>query len=238
MWNLISKANLWTHPHIKNPYLNVMDIDFNEIVNFLNQDDFDVKKVDGFDRLLCNIMYNDIAPHATVMNTKLINNGSTVEETDQDSLTIIYNSSYKTYKHWFVEYLIALHIEMYSVDPFKHQWYLSDEKKHMDKTQIQIMCGISYGKVVDDLFPSEEEWEKFVNRIFPEDVKKYYTSFVSIYDREVNRKNLKKVVKSGFPKKKKALKILTNFLKETINLNTYLKYVLDNNLWPEIEKQS
>ena len=84
---------------------------------------------------------------------------------------------------------------------------------------------------------NSEEWEKFVNQIFPEDVKKYYTSFVSIYDREVNRNTLKKVVKSGFPKKKKALKKLTNSLKETIGLlDEYLKYVLDNILWLETEK--
>ena len=48
---------------------------------------------------------------------------------------------------------------------------------------------------------------------------------------------MKKVVKSGFPKKKKALKKLTNSLKETIGLlDEYLKYVLDNILWLETEK--
>ena len=235
MWNLVSKTGLFVHLKIKNPGLNVVDVDFNEIVNFLNQEDFDINKVDEFDRLLCDIMYNDISSFATVLNMDLVNI-NTGEQTEPNSLTIIFNSSYDTYKYWFIEYLIALHVETYSVNPFKHTWYLSDEKKHMDKTQNQIMRGISYGKVVDNLFPSKEEWEKFVNQIFPEDVKKYYTSFVSIYDREVNRKNLKKVVKSGFPKKKKALKILTNSLKETIRLNEYLKYVLDNNLWPETEK--
>ena len=236
MWNLESKVGLFVHPKIKNPGLNVVYLDFNEIVNFLNQEDFDINKVDEFDRLLCDIMYNDISSFTTVFNMYLVD-VNTGKQTEPNSLTIIFNSSYDTCKCWLIEFLMTLHIDIYSVNPFKHTWYLSDEKKHMNKTQKQIMLGISYGKVVYDLFPSKEEWEKFVNQIFPEDVKKYYTSFVSIYDREVNRNNLKKVVKSGFPKKKKALKKLTNSLKETIGLlDEYLKYVLDNILWLETEK--
>ena len=238
MWNLVSKANLWIHPKIKNPGINVLDLDFNEIVNFLNQEDFDIKKVDGFDRLLCDIMYNDIAPHATVMDAVwLKDDGTGEEETEQNSLTIIYNSSCDTYKFWLVEYLIELHIEMYSIDPFKHSWYLSDEMKHMDKTQNQIMRGISYGKVLNGLFPTDEEWDKFINLIFPNDVKKYCRSFVSIYNRTLNRKNLKKVIKTGFPKKKKVEKNIEKFITETFSLRDHLQYVYDNDLWPKTEKK-
>ena len=66
MWNLESKVGLFVHPKIKNPGLNVVYLDFNEIVNFLNQEDFDINKVDEFDQLLCNIMYNDISSFTTV----------------------------------------------------------------------------------------------------------------------------------------------------------------------------
>ena len=232
MWNLMSKSALFVHPKIKNPGLNVVDIDFNEIVNFLNQEDFDIKKVNEFDRLLCSIMYNDISPFATVLNVDL-ESIHTGERTEPNSSTIIFNSSYNTYRYWFIEYLMALHVDMYSVDQINHKWYLSDEKKHMDDMQIQIMRGISYGKVVNELFPTDEKWNEFINQIFPNDVKNYCYSFTSIYDREVNYKNLNKVIKSGFPKKKKTLKALKKFITETFNLNTYLKYVLDNNLWPE-----
>lgn len=50
-------------------------------------------------------------------------------------------------------------------------------------------------------------------------------------------KNLKKVIKTGFPKKKKVEKNIEKFITETFSLRDYLQYVYDNDLWSKTEKK-
>ena len=169
MWNLSDVSECFKYKNKEGNIVNIGSLDYNKIVDFLNQDDFNYKNVEEYDYLCVRELYFYGAQGVT----------TTVDNDHNNNiLLIIFNNSFKTYNDWVLKHEIGHCNTGYK---FKNGLWYRKDIGDQDEREKQA-----------NLFMLRHCWdENFINN-YIEDAKRYFENISKILSKEVNKENLKK----------------------------------------------
>ena len=170
MWNLSDISDWRTYKTKDGNIVNIGALDYNKIVDFLNQDDFDYRYVMEYDYLCVRELYFYGAQGVTT----IINNNH-----NNNILLIIFNNSFKSYNDWILKHEIGHCNTGYELIKDSY-WCRKDIGDH-DEREKQA-----------NLFMLRHCWdENFIDN-YIKDAKEYFENISKILSKEVNKENLKK----------------------------------------------
>lgn len=170
MWNLSGVSKWFKYKTKEGNIVNIGSLDFNKIVDFLNQDDFNYENVAEYDYLCVRELYF----HGTQVVTTIIDN-----DHNNNILLIIFNNSFKTYNDWVLKHEIGHCNTGYEL--VKDGYWCRKDIGDQDEREKQA-----------NLFMLRHCWdENFIDN-YIKDAKEYFENISKILSRKVNKENLKK----------------------------------------------
>ena len=170
MWNLSDVSECFKYKNKEGNIVNIGSLDYNKIVDFLNQDDFNYKNVEEYDYICVRELYFYGAQGVT-----------TTVDNDQNNniLLIIFNNSFKSYDNWVLKHEIGHCITGYEL--VKDGYWCRKDIGDQDERERQA-----------NLFMLRHCWDKNFIDNYIKDAKDYFENISKILSREVNKDNLKK----------------------------------------------
>ena len=169
MWNL-SDVSKWVKYKTKEGNIvNIGSLDYNKIVDFLNQDDFNYENVAEYDYLCVRELYFYGAQGVT----------TTIDEDHNSNiLLIVFNNSFITYNDWVLKHEIGHCNNGYE---YINGLWCRKDIGDQDEREKQA-----------NLFMLRHCWdENFIDN-YIKDAKEYFENLSKILSKEVNKENLKK----------------------------------------------
>ena len=172
MWNLSDVSDWFNCKTEDGNVVNISSLDYNKIVDFLNQEDFDYRNVMEYDYLCVRELYFHGAQGVTI----------TISVTrKEDVLLISFNNSFKTYNDWILKHEIGHCNTGYE--------YVKDGGGRWCKKDIGDQ---NEREKQANLFMLEHCWDQNFIDNYIKDAKEYFENISKILSREVNKENLKK----------------------------------------------
>ena len=170
MWNLSDVSYWYTYKTKDRNIFSTGALDYNKIVDFLNQEDFDYRDVMEYDYLCVRELYFHGAQGVTTI----------ISVTRKENLLLTtFNDSFKSYNDWVLKHEIGHCITGYELVKDGY-WCRKDIGDH-DEREKQA-----------NLFMLRHCWdENFIDN-YIKDAKEYFENITKILSREVNKDNLKK----------------------------------------------
>lgn len=170
MWNL-SDVSIWSNCKIKDGnVINIGGLDYNKIVDFLNQDYFDYHCVTEYDYLCVRELYFHGAQGVTTRISV---------SKEQNILLVAFNNSFKSYNDWVLKHEIGHCNTGYEF--IKEGYWCKKDIGDQDEREKQA-----------NLFMLKHCWdENFIDN-YIKDAKEYFENISKILSKEVNKENLKK----------------------------------------------
>jgi len=169
MWNL-SDVSIWSNCKTKDGNIvNIGALDYNKIVDFLNQEDFDCRNVMEYDYLCVRELYFHGAQGVTTI----------ISATRKENILLTtFNNSFKSYNDWVLKHEIGHCNTGYEL--VKKGYWRRKDIGDCDEREKQA-----------NLFMLRHCWdENFIDK-YIEDAKEYFENITKILSREVNKENLK-----------------------------------------------
>ena len=172
MWNLSDVSDWFNCKTEDGNVVKISSLDYNKIVDFLNQEDFDYRNVMEYDYLCVRELYFHGAQGVT---TRI---SATRKE---DVLLISFNNSFKTYNDWILKHEIGHCNTGYEyVKDGGGRWCKKDIGDQ-DEREKQA-----------NLFMLKHCWDQNFIDNYIKDAKEYFENISKILSKEVNKENLKK----------------------------------------------
>ena len=173
MWNL-SDVSDWFNCKTKDGNIvNIGALDYNKIVDFLNQDDFDYRDVTEYDYFCVRELYFHGAQGVTTI----------IPVTKEENLLLTtFNNSFKSYNNWVLEHELGHCNTGYEL--IKDGYWCRKDIGDQDEREKQA-----------NLFMLRRCWdENFIDN-YIKDAKEYFENISKILSKEVNKENLKNSLK-------------------------------------------
>ena len=170
MWNLSDVSYWFTCKTKDGNIVNIGALDYNKIVDFLNQEDFDYRNVMEYDYICVRELYFHGAQGVTTI----------ISETGKENLLLTtFNVSFKSYNRWVLGHEIGHCNTGYKL--VKKGYWRKKDIGDQDEREKQA-----------NLFMLRHCWDKNFIDNYIKDAKEYFENISKILSREVNKENLKK----------------------------------------------
>ena len=170
MWNLSDDSYWFTCKTKNGNIVNIGVLDYNKIVDFLNQEDFDYRNVMEYDYICVRELYFHGAQGVTTI----------ISETGKENLLLTtFNVSFKSYNRWVLGHEIGHCNTGYKL--VKKGYWRKKDIGDQDEREKQA-----------NLFMLRHCWDKNFIDNYIKDAKEYFENISKILSREVNKENLKK----------------------------------------------
>lgn len=170
MWNLSDVSIWYTYKTKDGNIVNIGALDYNKIVDFLNQEDFDYRDVMEYDYLCVRELYFHGAQGVTTI----------ISVTRKENLLLTtFNDSFKSYNDWVLKHEIGHCNTGYEL--VKDGYWCRKDIGDQDEREKQA-----------NLFMLRHCWDKNFIDNYIKDAKEYFENISKILSREVNKDNLKK----------------------------------------------
>ena len=169
MWNLSDVSDWHTYKTKDGNIVNIGALDYNKIVDFLNQDDFDCRDVMEYDYLCVRELYFHGAQGVTTI----------ISVTKEENLLLTtFNNSFKSYNNWVLEHELG-HCNT-GYECVDGRWWRRKDIGNQDEREKQA-----------NLLMLRHCWDQNFIDNYIHDAKEYFMNLSKILSKEVNKENLK-----------------------------------------------